>query len=653
MKNLKIRRKLIGYVCAAIMLSSQVSGIATVHASEDVSDNIVEETTVCMEESVVGAPSEAPGGGGPGSDSSVTWSGATTINSAQTQSAQTYSSTTAAQNALLIDTSEAVTINDPTVTKSGDSNGDTASFYGINSGIMVKGGGITTIKGGTITTNGSGANGVFSYGGSATTNNSSTDGTTVIISDTTITTTGNGSGGIMTTGGGTTKASNLTVETSGTSSAAIRTDRGGGTVVVDGGTYTSNGLGSPAIYSTADVTVNNATLTSNKSEGVCIEGRNSITLKNTNLTANNTGLNGNATFYDSIMIYQSQSGDAADGTSEFSMTGGTLTSRNGHVFHVTNTSAVINLNDANIVNEDSAGVLLTVCDDGWSGASNVATLNANDQDMEGAILVGDDSTLNLNLSGATTFTGYTSGSITNGKGNAVSNSSGTVNVKMTGGEAIWVLTADSSISSISGSGKINYNGHTLTVAGKAYTSGSPADGIMESSDTRSSGEKNTTDDSVSENSVNNVSLLVTGDKSLNIASVLNPTGVKKIKYYVVSGDKKVASVNKKGQVKAKKAGTVTYGISTKNGKTWTDGSLTYVINVEVPTVIKSKTVSVGEKLAVTSLISDTSFAPQNLNVKDESILTLDNDTLTAKSAGKTKISFTLGGKKYTVKIFVK
>jgi hypothetical protein len=51
----------------------------------------------------------------------------------------------------------------------------------------------------------------------------------------------------MTTGGGITKASNLTVETSGRSSAAIRTDRGGGTVYVDGGIYTSNGLGSPAI----------------------------------------------------------------------------------------------------------------------------------------------------------------------------------------------------------------------------------------------------------------------------------------------------------------------------------------------------------------------------------------------------------------------
>ena len=63
------------------------------------------------------------------------------------------------------------------------------------------------------------------------------------------------------------------------------------------------------------------------------------------MTANNTDTNGNATFYDTIMIYQSMSGDADSGTSTFTMNGGSLTSKNGHVFHVTNTSAVINLSD--------------------------------------------------------------------------------------------------------------------------------------------------------------------------------------------------------------------------------------------------------------------------------------------------------------------
>ena len=63
----------------------------------------------------------------------------------------------------------------------------------------------------------------------------------------------------MTTGGGTMNATNLIINTAGTSSAAIRSDRGGGTVTVDKGTYKTTGKGSPALYSTADITVKNAT----------------------------------------------------------------------------------------------------------------------------------------------------------------------------------------------------------------------------------------------------------------------------------------------------------------------------------------------------------------------------------------------------------
>jgi len=249
------------------------------------------------------APPSAPPGGG-GNFSSVSWTGATTITSGETQTGMTYSSSSADENALLIDTSESVAISDPTVTKTGGTSAsDDYSFYGINSGIMVKGGANVTITGGTITTDAAGANGVFSYGANSGSTNAVGDGTTVNVSDTVITTTGNGSGGIMTTYGGTTNASNLTITTFGGSSAPIRTDRGGGWVTVDGGTYTSSGLGSPAIYSTAEVSVSNAALVSNQSEGVCIEGTGSIELTDCDLTATNSALNGNATFYDTIMIY--------------------------------------------------------------------------------------------------------------------------------------------------------------------------------------------------------------------------------------------------------------------------------------------------------------------------------------------------------------
>lgn len=419
-------------------------------------------------------PKGNPPGGGPGggfggghSSANIDYSGSVEITSAATETNKTYSTSTVDQSSLLISTSDNVTITNPTVSKTGDSNGgDSCNFYGLNAAVLVKDGSTTTITGGTVTTNASGANGVFSYGGNGGKNGATGDGTTVIIRDTKITTTGNGSGGIMTTGGGITKAYNLDVTTSGQSSAAIRTDRGGGVVTVDGGTYTSNGLGSPAIYSTADITVSNATLVSNLSEGVCIEGKNTITLNNSNLTANNTKCNGNATFLDTIMIYQSMSGDADSGTSSFTMNGGTLTSKNGHIFHVTNTNAVINLNGVTLKNEDSSNILISVCADGWSGASNIATLNAKSQVLEGTILVGSDSTLTLNLTNNSSFEGTVSGQITNAKDKTISTEVGTVTVKIDN-TSTWTLTGNTYISALDGNlSQINTNGYKLYVNGK-------------------------------------------------------------------------------------------------------------------------------------------------------------------------------------------
>ena len=237
------------------------------------------------------------------SSSSVSYSAKTSITAATTQSGQTYTSTTSDENAILISTDATVVLTNPTVTKSGgpQNASDEYNFYGVNAAVLAMGG-TTSITGGTVTSTGVGGNGIFSYGGNGGKNTVAGDGTTVYVCDTTIKTSANGSGGIMTTGGGTTIAKNLTITTTGQSSAPIRTDRGGGTVSVSGGTYTSSGLGSPAIYSTADITVEGASLTSNLSEGVCIEGQNSVVLNDCTLTASNTQTNGNAQFLDAVIL---------------------------------------------------------------------------------------------------------------------------------------------------------------------------------------------------------------------------------------------------------------------------------------------------------------------------------------------------------------
>ncbi|MBR6827071.1 MAG: hypothetical protein IKM76_02795, partial [Prevotella sp.] len=201
-------------------------------------------------------------------------------------------------------------------------------------------------------------------------------------------------------------------------------------------------------------------------EGVCIEGKNSITLNNCQMTVNNTQRNGHAQFLDAIMIYQSFSGDADSGNSHFTMNGGSLTNKQGHLFHVTNTNAIITLNGVKLVNDDPAKVLLSVCADGWQGASNKATLNASHQQLEGTILVGSDSELTLNLADGSTFNGSINGNITNAAGNTVSTETGTVNVTL-GDDCTWNLAADTYITSLKGDvSRIKTNGHRLFVNGK-------------------------------------------------------------------------------------------------------------------------------------------------------------------------------------------
>ncbi len=494
-------------------------------------------------------PALADGPGGPpSSTASVTWSGATQITGAETYSDGTYTSASADQNAVLIShSSGTVTLNNPKVTKTGGTSAsDNYSFYGINSAVMCKGGGTTTISGGSVTTNAAGANGIFSYGANNGTTNATGDGTTVNVSNMTIETTGNGSGGIMTTYGGTTVANNLTITTSGGSSAPIRTDRGGGWVTVTGGTYVSKGQGSPAIYSTADVKVSNATLTSYASEGTCIEGTGSIELTNCALTATNNTLNGNATFYDTVMIYQSMSGDASSGTSKFTMTGGSLKSNKGHTFHVTNTNCVINLNGVAISNSTD-GVLISVCDDGWSGGSNVATMNATDQTLNGTMLVGSDSTLTVNLSGSSVFTGATSGNITNGKGSTVSTSIGTLNMTVGSGSK-WVLSADSYVTSLTNNGTVDTNGHTLYVNGEATDgSGSTTDDSSNTSDSTTDDTANTSDtttattEATTNKTVKNGTKITTKDSKGNkiILTILSKNN-KTVSYYLKK--KKTSSI---------------------------------------------------------------------------------------------------------------
>lgn len=408
-----------------------------------------------------GGGTGGPGGNGGGGSGEVDQgTSATTLDSDGSYSGETYTSSGSDENALRID-GATVTLDGITVDKNGgaSSNAENGDFYGMNAALLATNGAQVTITNSTVNSSVQGGNGVFSYG----------TGTTVTVSDTVITTTSDNSGGLQTTGGGTTYGNNLTVTTSGSSAAAIRSDRGGGTVVVDRGTYTSNGYNSPAIYCTADITVSNADLTANNSEALVIEGKNSITLNNCDVTGNMSSTKGTSSDENvhNVMIYQSMSGDADVGTANFSMTGGTLTGRNGDMFYITNTSCVVTLSGVETVNLDENGYFLRVSGNsgsrGWGSAGSnggKVDFTAADMTFEGNILVDEISTMNLTLSDGTRFTGKINVEANAQGGSRVSDNA----VVTVESGCTWTLTGDCSLTSLKNEGTINYNGHTITLA---------------------------------------------------------------------------------------------------------------------------------------------------------------------------------------------
>ncbi len=423
------------------------------------------ETNQTQSQSGMQAPNgmQMPGGNG-GTSSNVTYTASKEITEDTTINSGEYSSTTADENALLASGDINVSVSNVNVTKTGDSDGgDSSNFYGNNSAVIAKDGANLALDNITVATNADGANGVFSYGGSATTNNSSSDGTTVTISNSSITTTGDNAGGIMTTGGGTTNATNLTINTSGTSSAAIRSDRGGGKVNVEKGTYTTTGQGSPSIYSTADITVKDATLVAKASEGIVIEGANTVTIENCDLTDSNTKLNGQSTTYKNIFLYQSMSGDASNGTATFTTKNSNITTNNGDLFYITNTTATINLENNTIVNNDSTGNFLRAQKDSWgksgSNGGNV-TLKMTKQKAGGNIVIDSISTLDMEMAEGSYYEGTINGA--NEAKSITLKLDSTSKIKLIGDSYVTSLEdADATYSNI------DFNGYKLYVNGVA------------------------------------------------------------------------------------------------------------------------------------------------------------------------------------------
>jgi len=396
-------------------------------------------------------------GGAPGNAGGVdSYDAVTEFTGDTTETDGTYTSIGVDENVVLVSGGD-VTLENAEITRDSDSStgGDNSSFYGVGAAALVTEGSLT-ITGSTIDTNAAGGAGVFAYG----------DGV-AYVSDTTIRTQQNTSGGIHVAGGGTLYAWDLDVETQGESSAAIRSDRGSGTMVVDGGTYVSNGVGSPAVYSTADITVHDAVLTANGSEAICIEGLNTIRLFDCDLTGAMEDLSQNDCTWN-VILYQSMSGDSEIGNSTFQMVGGSLTANNGGMFYTTNTESTFILSGVDITcAEDNAFFLKCTGNSnqrGWGTAGQNGancTFTAIAQEMTGDVIWDSISTLDFYMTQGSMLTG----ALIQDESNAGSGGDGTASVYIDA-DSTWIVTGDSVLTNLYCEGTIvDESGNTVSVVG--------------------------------------------------------------------------------------------------------------------------------------------------------------------------------------------
>lgn len=354
---------------------------------------------------------------------------------------ETYASTNADENAVLVKNGGALELTNTVLKKSGDSSSaDESNFYAVNAVLAASEGSTATMSDITLTSDAEGSNAIFATG----------EDSKITVNNVKIHTKGNSSRGLDATYGGSVIATNVDITTEGAHCAPIATDRGEGTITVDSGTLSAAGDGSPCVYSTGNITVKGVTGTAAGSQAAVVEGRNSITLEKCDLTG--AGENG-------VMLYQSTSGDAAEGTAKFSASDSKLSSTSsGPMFYITNTDAEATLENTELTyNSDILARASGNNTNNWgregSNGGNFK-LNGINQRLIGDVACDEISTVEVSL---------TKGSILKG----------TVNGENTGKEvrisldkdSRWELAGDSYLTSITDKDKdlenIASNGHNI------------------------------------------------------------------------------------------------------------------------------------------------------------------------------------------------
>ena len=447
-QTFRSRKRIAAFIIAAILIGGGITAGGTAFALQMPQSGNQEQSM------------QMPGGPGGSQETAAEATGANTVDGTEEALNGSYTSSNDDENVILVTNGGRLTSEGAVIDKASadSSNTESSDFSGVNSALLAQENSSAEITDATITTNAKGANAVFATGENA----------VISIKNSTIETSGEASSrGLDATYGGTIHADNVKITTQGGSCAAMATDRGEGTVTATKSELETNGAGSPLIYSTGDITLTDSKGTANGAQITVVEGKNSATVENSTLTCSAAGNRGDVDIA-GVMIYQSMSGDADEGTGNFKAKGSSLTISDDSdfyetapMFFVTNTDAVIDLEDTEL--NFGSGILLSAKGtDEWGNEGENGgdvTFNAKDQTLQGDIQLDNLSSLDLTLTGSS-YAGTINGD----------NTASSVSLTLDASSSIR-LTGDSYVSSLEDAdadySNIDFNGFTLYVDGKA------------------------------------------------------------------------------------------------------------------------------------------------------------------------------------------
>ena len=376
----------------------------------------------------------------------LSYVGSENVNSDMNEADKTFESLMGGKNVLVV-TSGNSTFKNCTFNKKGDSTYAEADLYGTNAAVIISGGALN-LDGGSVSTDGKHASGIFLLGNGE-----------VNLNNVLINSLNDFSSGLVSSNGGIIDAKNVTLKTNGINSPAVNLMDDAGKIVISGGMLETNGKGSPILSLAGNVQISGASLVSTASEGIIIDKNGSISLTNTKLFDTNNVLSNNVGSYKNILMYQS--GDRDDMVeSSFTAKDSKIETNKGDTFVVTNTKALITLENNEYVNNSGAFLVVRADNYGTIGSNGgKASLSMIKQKIKGKVVVDSISSLNLEIK---------DGSILEGSiNNADDSKNVTVDLSI---DSIWSLSNDSYIKSLKNGDKYNKNiysnGYRLYVDGK-------------------------------------------------------------------------------------------------------------------------------------------------------------------------------------------